>query len=68
MDSVHDSRDKGGSRKATVQKDGQSAPVGARGGGPTVDVPLERSASLFSITKEESLVDRLAGADTLCPL
>ena len=37
-------------------------------GGPSVDVPLERSASLFSITKEESLVVRLAGADTLCPL
>ena len=65
MDLVHDSRDNSGSRKATAQKDSQSAPTGARGG-PTVDATLERSASLSSITKEESLVVRLAGADTLC--
>ena len=37
-------------------------------GGPTVDVPLARSASFLSITKEESLVVRLAGTATLCPL
>ena len=37
-------------------------------GGPTVDVSLECSARLSSITKEESLVVRLAGTDTLCPL
>ena len=37
-------------------------------GGPTVDVSLARSASFPSITKEESLVVRLAGTDTLCPL
>ena len=37
-------------------------------GGPTVNVPLVRSASFPSITKEESLVVRLAGIATLCPL
>ena len=37
-------------------------------GGPTVDASLERSASLSSITKEESLVVLLAGADVRCPL
>ena len=36
-------------------------------GGPTVDVPLARSASFPSITKEESIVVRLAGTATLCP-
>ena len=36
--------------------------------GPTVDVPLARSASFPSIPKEGSLVVRLAGTDTLCPL
>ena len=37
-------------------------------GGPTVDVSLARSASFPSITKGESLVVRLAGTATLCPL
>ena len=37
-------------------------------GGPTVDVSLERSVSLSSVTKEENLVVRLAGTDTMCPL
>ena len=37
-------------------------------GGPTIDVSLERSASRSSITKEESLVVRLVGTDTMCPL
>ena len=37
-------------------------------GGPTVDVSLARSASFPSITKEVSLVIRLAGSATLCPL
>ena len=35
-------------------------------GGPTIDVPLERSARLSSITKEESLVVRYIGADAQC--
>ena len=66
MDSVHDSRDKMGSRKATVQRTA-SLLLQELVGGPTVDVFLERSASLSSITKEESLIVRLAGADTMCP-
>ena len=37
-------------------------------GGPTVDVPLARSASFPSITKEESLVVHFAGTAMLCPL
>ena len=66
MDLVHDSRDNSGSRKSTVHWDSQTAPTGARGG-PTVDVPLARSASFPSCTKEESLVVRWAGTTTLCP-
>ena len=36
-------------------------------GGPTVDVHLERSASLSSITKEESLIVRIVGKTRCVP-
>ena len=67
MDSVHGSRDKTGGKKATAQRPA-SLFLQELMGGPIVDVSLERSASLSSITKEESLVVRLAWTDMLCPL
>ena len=58
---------KRGGRKATTQRTA-SLLLQELVGGPTADVFLERSAILYSITKEESLVVHLAGTDTLCPL
>ena len=62
MDPVHGSKDKVGGRKATIQKDSQLF-LQELVGGAHDDVSLERSARLSSITKEESLIVRFAGAD-----
>ena len=62
MDRVHGSRDKAGGRKATAQRTA-SLSLQELVGGPPVDVSLARSARLSSITKDESLVVRFAGAD-----
>ena len=62
MDPVHGSRDKTGGRKATAQRTA-SLSLQKLVGGPPVDVSLACSARLCSITKEQSLVVRFAGAD-----